>query len=343
MLFPRTATLALALLLQRSAVAGANVPGTVELDLYEVAVTCPAATDEPCTGPEGKPATPRRLVGTGFASRATSRFAGGGIRFYLELDRGDGTLLQLEIDAPPPGANQAPLISYAERGSGYSSSIARGRVEVPESAACPCQDLLFELAFSEPGLDRTWGTVDDIARRLSRGRFYTGDRACRQSERFSTLALVVEVGSTSGCRDVPSTASTDSTGEEASSAVVDLGEGCGGETEPSDEEGGCGEGDGGGSSDEGCEGDTTGSSGSASEGGCEGDGSGSSSPAGEGCSDSGSTAGGSASCDPEAHASRGGSARRGRAIGFLLPLALLGAARAASRRRGRARAARSRG
>jgi len=121
-----------------------------------------------------------------YISRQASRYGDGGLYVYFEIRRTSGAVVLVELDVPTTnraGATaRAPHYIYREYKGGkkiFDATRVRGKVEVPISSTCPCQDGRLELEFTDLGPDKVHGTLDDRVRRLSRGYFGLISSSCR--------------------------------------------------------------------------------------------------------------------------------------------------------------------
>lgn len=311
---------------------GANGVGTV--DLYDRPVACDVETSL-CSDPRRPdvrvaPDDPRRS-GVSFTSRAASQYGASGLYLYLELHRPGGTIGSLELDLPTDGGGggRTPHAVYQEHRDGarvFSSGARAGRVELPAGEGCPCQDILLELVFTDPGPDGILGSEDDQARRLSRGVVTAGGAFCL-APRLLTIASedTLEVGRS--CAALPATpGSTSQPPSSGGSYPQSVEVGCA--ADPSHEDSGC---DGSGSDYDyddgsGCGGDDWGDS-SGCDGGDWGD------------SSSGCDGGAAPSCEGDAFAATRSPRRRpplrARLVGSALPFVLFALFTVHLRRRSR--------
>lgn len=371
----RTGTALLLAVVLAGAALGCEQPdsdGMARVRIYDQPVIC--NENAGCLSPIQTQVPAEDQTASAFVSRMTSRFGAGGLYLYFELRRTSGAVALVEVDVPTTNkagaAATAPHYLYREYKDGkkvFDSNSVRGKVEVPTSPTCACQDGRLELEFVDHGPDGVKGTLDDRVRRLSRGYFGLLSSSCRYA-RLTNIEQQknrVEVLGISHCpgkaKDTDTTPSSGGGGyyddhdhyygcagypEEDDSYYDETEEtGCGGDDTYEDEEySGC-EGDswdsGDSSSDsQGCEGDSW-DSGSSSDGGCEGDSFDSGSSSGGGCEGDGASA--ASSCEGDAWAGVGsGKGRRKRpppqwkqALGMVPPFLFLAVVHVYFRRRGR--------
>ena len=329
-----TSLLTLALLAGCQSTDGA---GYGEVVLYDQPVVCDALADS-CRTPGGAAAPFVYHKTIVFLSRGASQYGkNAGIYLHMEIYRGNGATGVLELDVPTGyGVSlkaRDPLVSYMEFAGNkrvFQSTRARGKVEVPLEAACPCQDGRLELVLTDPGNDGKLDTVDDRVRRLSRGLFGASGTTCQQPKMHTVVTdREVEVSGLVNCvlDPAPSSSGGNRGGgdyyydDTSGGCVVHDDGGCDGDTYDDGSSssdygsGGC-EGDSSSSSDDdsgGCEGDSSSSSDDDS-GGCEGDSSSSSYDDSGGCE--GDSSSSSSSCEGDAYAA-GPTFRRGPAHGAL--------------------------
>ncbi len=314
--------------------------GVASVDLYDRKVDCGELLCSDPARPEAvaSPDDPGR-GGIAFLSRAASQFGGSGLYLYLELQRPGGVVGVLELDLPAAAGGAAPHAVYQELRGGvklFSSGLRAGRVELPSSESCPCQDLRLELVFTDLGPDGIAGTDDDRTRRLSRGVVAASESFCLGPQLLSIASPdTLEVGRTCHAPFAPAPSGgggTSSGGGYVGGGYHESVEvGCSGEPAYEQEDTGC---DGSGGSDydydgsSGCDGDGLSDSSSGCDGGDFGD-------SASGCDGGGS----SASCAGDAFAAvRPGPRRspaRARLLGALLPFALFAAFTVYLRRRSR--------
>ena len=248
-----------------------------------------------------------------YISRQASRFGPGGLYLYFEARRTSGAVALMEMDVPTTNSAGASVRTatyiYREYKGGkkvFDATSVRGKIEVPSSSTCRCQDGRLELQFTDHGPDGVLGTPDDRVRRLSRGYFGLISSSCRYA-RLTNIEQQkdrVEVAGIGHCPGKSSSSNTNSSSSGNSSYYDDdpyVGcagypeddyyyddeaedTGCGGDDTYQEEDySGC-EGDswdsGDSSSTEGCEADSTdfgdgggceGDSPDIGSGGCEGD------------------------------------------------------------------------
>ncbi len=292
-----------------------------------------------------------------FVSRMTSRFGAGGLYLYFELRRTSGAVALVELDVPTTskaGASAAaPHYVYLEYKDGkkvFDAHSVRGKVEVPASPSCACQDGRLELEFVDHGPDGVKGTLDDRVRRLSRGYFGLLSSSCRyarltnieqQKQRVEVLGISHCPGKAKDSDTTPSSGSSGGYYDDHDHYY-----GCAGYPEEDEyyyddtEETGCG-GDDTYQEDEysGCEGDSWDSGDSSSSQGCEGDSWDSGSSSGGGCE--GDSASADMSCEGDAWAGVGAKRRRRgppqwqQALGMMPPFVFLAVVHVYFRRRGR--------
>lgn len=349
--------------------------GTIGLTLYDEPVICHEQLGR-CLSPTQAAVPSESVTSQVYLSRAVSQYGLGGLYIYFELRRANGAVAVVELDVPTSsragGSAREPATLYKEFKDGkrvFHSTQARGRMELPASGACPCQDGLLELVFTDPGPDKVVGTPDDAVRRLSKGAFGLATTSCRYArlinvEHQASLEVI-------GLRHCPGAGSNSSSSSSGGSAGYyhddNWNPGCYGypmadedyrDDYQTEEEGGCGgdDSDYAETEDQGCEGDSWDSGDSSSDSGCEGD-SGSSSDFGDGCegdtsspsSNFGEGCGGDTSssadmsCEGDSWAAAGKLRRKRRrppplwrqAVGMLPPVIMLGLVHAFFRRRRR--------
>ena len=310
-----------------------DTKGRVSLTLYDQAVICHQSTGL-CLSQTQTPVPAEEHRGSAYLSRVTSRYGPGGLYLYFEIRRASGAVAVMEIDAPATNqageSNRLPSYVYKEYLQGkqlFSSTRARGKLELPKSSSCRCQDGTMELEFIDSGPDRVLGTPDDLIRRISQGLFGLDATTCRLAS-LTNIELHkqrVSVTAVANCPARSQKGSSNSSGSSSSSGghyhdhghdpyvggcagypedddgyvdedLDDESAGCGGDDYPEEEPSGC-EGDSwdsgdsygenSSSSDEGCEGDSTDYGDS---GGCEGDSSDGWGDSGDGCGGDSSSA-----------------------------------------------------
>lgn len=215
-------------------------------------------------------------------------FGAAGLLARMPVRRSDGRTGELVLDipltAPSTNIGRASL-SYEERDAQgavlFAGERVNGKLEIAE-AACPCQDIRFELTFTDAGPDQILGTADDLVRRFNSGLFGRHGTACRTAltlpvdEMLGVIELQCSTGGGGGGTGSGTGTGTGGGGgggggggsggggggSSGYDTAVAISEGC---SEACNSTDGCA------SSDEGC--DTSESNGCQDSGSCDGDGS----------------------------------------------------------------------
>jgi hypothetical protein len=245
-------------------------------------VTCSAETNSCVQLVDGlqQEITAAPKSGSGVVSRLASQFPNGGLLISFEFPIDSDVVGSFYADIHPSRLPERSIIRYEEIQSGvpaFVSQRVRGRIELPGSEHCPCQDGRLELIFSSPGADQTWDTADDQRRVLTSAQYTQNGRYCRSgrvlptNDQVEVELLSCPVPGANGQAD-PTVIIPELDRYPLEEVVVEDQGGCGGDEPDSAAGSGC-EGDAGDPTpapDAGCEGDTGGDCDGAQSGGCDG-------------------------------------------------------------------------